>query len=431
MIGKLRKKFILVMMLSLFIVMSILVGAINIVYAEYTKSQVYSTIAVLHENAGSFPDEPSGAKGDPGAGLGKSSSTDIATPSDMRGGKMKMYSLGITPDTRFETSFFTVALSSDGTVSKINHGYIASVTEEDISNYASSIVAGGKSEGKIDYFRYKVFTESDGTSLIVAVSCYQQLRQATTILWVSVGAGVLCMAAVFVLVLLMSRRITKPVEESVEKQQQFITDAGHELKTPITIISANTEVLQMQVGENQWVDSIKNQTRRLNHLVKNLLELSKMDETPTLGQFSDFDLSAAIAEAAEAFEVPAEAAGIEFVSQIQPDIHMTGSREELYKLATILLDNALKYSDGAGPIRITLSRQRKITLTVYNTCEHVDPDKTERLFERFYRADESRSRETGGSGIGLSIAKAITERHKGRISASTEDEKSITFTAVF
>jgi signal transduction histidine kinase len=220
------------------------------------------------------------------------------------------------------------------------------------------------------------------------------------------------------------------VEESVEKQRQFITDAGHELKTPITIISANTEVLQMQVGENQWVDSIKNQTRRLNHLVKNLLELSKMDETPP-GQFSDFDLSAAIAEAAEAFEVPAEAAGIEFISEIQPDIHMTGSREELYKLATILLDNALKYSDGAGPIRITLSRQRKITLTVYNTCEHVDPAKTGRLFERFYRADESRSRETGGSGIGLSIAKAITERHKGRISASTEDEKSITFTAVF
>jgi hypothetical protein len=203
MIGKLRKKFILVMMLSLLIVMSILVGAINIVYAEYTKSQVYSTIEVLHENAGSFPDAPSGAKGDPGAGLEKSSGTDIATASDMRGGKMKMYSLGITPDTRFETSFFTVALSSDGTVSKINHGYIASVTEEDISNYASSIVAG-KSEGKIDYFRYKVFTESDGTSPSWPSAATSSCARPPPYFWVSVGAGVLCMAAVFVLVLLMS-----------------------------------------------------------------------------------------------------------------------------------------------------------------------------------------------------------------------------------
>jgi two-component system sensor histidine kinase CiaH len=433
MIGKLRKKFILVMMLSLLIVMSILVGAINIVYAEYTKNQVYSTIQVLHENSGAFPELPDGGKGNPSGGSSpeKTSGTDMATASDMHGGKMRLNSLGITPDTRFETSFFTVVLNSDGTIKSINHGFIASVTESDITSYVTSIVNSGKTNGKIDYFRYQVFTESDGTSTIVAVSCYQQLRQANTILLVSVGAGVLCMAAVFVLVLLMSRRVTKPVEESVEKQRQFITDAGHELKTPITIISANTEVLQMQVGENQWVDSIKNQTRRLNSLVKSLLELSKMDEMPSADQFSEFDLSAAVTEAAEAFQVPAEAAGIEFVTDIQPDIKMNGSRDELFRLATILLDNALKYSDGKGPIKVSLSRQKKIALSVYNTCEHVDRDKLDRLFERFYRADESRSRQTGGSGIGLSIANAITERHKGRISASTEDEKSITFTAVF
>lgn len=187
----------------------------------------------------------------------------------------------------------------------------------------------------------------------------------------------------------------------------------------------------MQVGENRWVDSIKNQTRRLNHLVKNLLELSKLDEAPVLGQFGEFDLSEAVSEAAHAFEVPAQAEGIEFIRNIQPGISMNGSRDELYRLTTLLLDNALKYSDGTGPIKITLARQKKTVLTVYNTCESIDPEKTSRLFERFYRADESRSRDTGGSGIGLSIAQAITDRHRGKISASTADGKSVTFTAVF
>ena len=418
MIKTLRKKFILVMMLSLLIVMALLVGAINIVYAVNIRRQADSTIDVLYENAGSFPEM--------GPGKEQHMSGEEDGGRNMKGGGM-----GITPDTKFETSFFIVQLNADKTVSSINHGFIASVTEEDISAYAQSIVSGGRENGMADYFRYKVFTDAEGGSTIVAVSCYQQLRQENTLLLVSIGAGVLCMAAVFALVMLMSRRVTKPVEESVEKQRQFITDAGHELKTPITIISANTEVLQMQVGENRWVDSIKNQTHRLNHLVKNLLELSKLDEAPVLGQFGEFDLSEAVSEAAQAFEVPAQAEGIEFIRNIQPGISMNGSRDELYRLTTLLLDNALKYSDGTGPIRITLARQKKTVLTVYNTCESIDPEKTSRLFERFYRADESRSRDTGGSGIGLSIAQAITDRHRGKISASTADGKSVTFTAVF
>ena len=433
MIKELRKKFILVMMLSLLIVMGILVTAINIVYVNNDHSQTEATIEFLYTNAGSFPDE--GAIPDAGAQPASSSDLDSGTDltaqppqGEMRGKKMNGH---ITADTKFETSFFVVTVDESGNVSQVNHSTVASLTEDEISDYANSITASGKTEGAVGYFRYKLYSDSDGGKTIVAVNCYQQMRQERTLLLASIGAGILCMAAVYILVLLMSKRVTKPVEESVEKQRQFITDAGHELKTPITIISANAEVLQMQTGENQWVDSIKNQTRRLNHLVKNLLELSKLDETVPADQFTDVDLSALVGEVAETFEVPAQAAGKTYQADIQPDIYISGSRDELYKLTSILLDNALKYTNDSGTIKISLQKQRRITLSVYNTCESIDPEKTGRLFERFYRADESRSRETGGSGIGLSIAQAIVERHGGRISASTEDGKSITFTAVF
>lgn len=429
MIKQLRKKFILVMMLSLFIVMGILVAAINIVYVSNNSNQTDATIEFLYANSGKFPDDAS-----PAGGTDAASGTDV--PPGGASGAIhfkKGEGLGghITPDTKFETSFFMVTCGDDGTVVKVNHGAVASVTEDEISDYAQTILQGGSGTGTVDYFRYKVFTAGDGSKVIVAVNCYQQMRQERTLLLISSGAGILCMAAVYVLVLLMSRRVTKPVEESVEKQRQFITDAGHELKTPITIISANAEVLQMQTGENQWVDSIKNQTRRLNHLVKNLLELSKLDEALPADQFSDVDVSALVSEVAETFEVPAQAAGKSYAADIQPDIYMSGSRDELYKLVSILLDNALKYTNDGGDIKVSLTKQRRVTLSVCNTCDGIDPEKTSRLFERFYRADESRSRETGGSGIGLSIAQAIVERHGGKISASAEDGRTITFTAVF
>lgn len=217
----------------------------------------------------------------------------------------------------------------------------------------------------------------------------------------------------------------------MRKQRQFITNAGHELKTPITIISANLDVLQMQNTENKWLDSIRNQTRRLSALVKNLLELAKLQESGDSEIRADFNLSETVDEVTQSFQVYSETTGQTLDASIQSGIQMKGVREDFYKLVSILLDNAFKYSNNAAPIRLRLAKQRKITLSVYNTCDNISPKEVSHLFERFYRADESRSRETGGSGIGLSMAQAITEKYKGKISAVSEDGKSITFTAVF
>ena len=443
MIRKLRNNFIRVMLLSLLIVMILLIGIINVVYLINFQDQAYETIDFVEENylRMRLPGEAGGpmGMGGPGAmnGTGQLPEEDDWEDRDDEDFEDHLFSgfrrdgSALTPDTRYETSFFVVSLDADGSVTEMDHSYIASVSEEDIDAYAKEILASGKEQGRADYFMYKVFDSDDGTSKIVAVSCYQQLRQFRLLLSICILAGFLYMAAVFALVWLMSRRITKPVEESIQKQRQFITDAGHELKTPITIIKANNEVLQMQNGSNQWTQSIENQTRRLSSLVQSLLELSRLNEKDIVDISEEFDLSKTVAEAVESFRVPIESDGIVLETAIEEGIRFKGSKDEMYRLVSLLMDNARKYSTDREPVRVTLNKHHRITLTVSNSCEHIEQEKLDRLFERFYRTDESRSRKTGGNGIGLSVVQAIVERHNGTVTASSSDGTSIQFTAVF
>lgn len=443
MIRKLRNNFIRVMLLSLLIVMILLIGIINVVYLINFQDQAYETIDFVEENylRMRLPGEAGGpmGMGGPGAmnGTGQLPEADDWEDRDDEDFEDHLFSgfrrdgSALTPDTRYETSFFVVSLDADGSVTEMDHSYIASVSEEDIDAYAKEILASGKEQGRADYFMYKVFDSDDGTSKIVAVSCYQQLRQFRLLLSICILAGFLYMAAVFALVWLMSRRITKPVEESIQKQRQFITDAGHELKTPITIIKANNEVLQMQNGSNQWTQSIKNQTRRLSSLVQSLLELSRLNEKDIVDISEEFDLSKTVAEAVESFRVPIESDGKVLETTIEEGIRFKGSKDEIYRLVTLLMDNARKYSTDREPIRVALNKHHRIALTVSNSCEHIEQEKLDRLFERFYRTDESRSRKTGGNGIGLSVVQAIVERHGGTVTASSKDGDSIQFTAVF
>lgn len=443
MIRKLRNNFIRVMLLSLLIVMILLIGIINVVYLINFQDQAYETIDFVEENylRMRLPGEAGGPMGMGGhgamSGTGQLPEEDDWEDRDDDDLEDHLFSgfrrdgSALTPDTRYETSFFVVSLDADGSVTEMDHSYIASVSEEDIDAYAKEILASGKEQGRADYFMYKVFASDDGTSKIVAVSCYQQMRQFRLLLSICVLAGLLYMAAVFALVWLMSRRITKPVEESIRKQRQFITDAGHELKTPITIIKANNEVLQMQNGSNQWTQSIDNQARRLSSLVQSLLELSRLNEKDITDISEEFDLSKTVAEAVESFRVPIESDGKVLETAIEEGIRFKGSKDEIYRLVTLLMDNARKYSTDREPVRVALDKQHHITLTVSNSCEHIEQEKLDRLFERFYRTDESRSRKTGGSGIGLSVVQAIVERHGGTVTASSKDGDSIQFTAVF
>ena len=240
------------------------------------------------------------------------------------------------------------------------------------------------------------------------------------------------MIAVAALVVLLSRMVMKPVQESYEKQKSFITDAGHEIKTPLTIIDADATILEMDCGEdNEWIKDIRAQVARLSSLTKDLIYLSRMEEEKPQVQMIDFPLSDVITETAQSFQSLARVQEKTFTVDVEPMLNLCGDEKAIAQLISILLDNALKYSDEKGTISLrAYAKGRSVCIEVFNTVEKVDTSELGRLFDRFYRADKSRNSQTGGYGIGLSIARAVVEAHRGRITASSADGKSLLITAV-
>ena len=245
----------------------------------------------------------------------------------------------------------------------------------------------------------------------------------------TVSVSLLGLAAVLVLVVIFSRMVFRPVEESIQKQKRFITDASHELKTPLTIIDANTEVLEMESGESQWTKSTRKQIQRLTGLVQQLVTLSRLDEEKGVQDIAEFNLSEAIADSVQPYEALAQTKGKNLVLEIEKNIFYAGDEKSVRQLTGILMDNAVKYSSEKGNIRLILKKKgKKILLEVYNDADELPQGKLDVLFERFYRLDSSRNSGTGGSGIGLSVAKAIVQAHKGKITAENKNGKGLTIT---
>ena len=227
------------------------------------------------------------------------------------------------------------------------------------------------------------------------------------------------------------RRMTRPVQEAFDKQRQFVWDASHELKTPLAVISANAEALAGEIGESRWLDYIRSEVQRTDLLVKNLLTLAQMSSGQTGRLHNPFDLSSALLSVALPFDSAAFEAGKSLQLQVEEGISYTGDEEMIKQLTVILLDNALKYSGDSGQITVALEQKDdKRLLRVHNTGEGIPKEELPRVFERFYRADPSRSRETTGHGMGLAIAKTIVEAHQGTISAESEEGQWVCFTVV-
>ena len=229
------------------------------------------------------------------------------------------------------------------------------------------------------------------------------------------------------LVVLLSRRAIDPVVRSARQQKQFITDASHELKTPITVIATSLRVLELDTGPQKWIDKARAQTERLTQLVNSLVALSRMDEEESPLKMEEFPISDAIMETVDGFRDYADAAGHRLDVRIEPGLTYRGDQYAIRQLASILLDNAVKYADPGAPIRLTLEKARRgVVLQTVNACPPMDREQTDKLFDRFYRADPART--AGGFGIGLSLARSIVQGHRGVISARYADG-TITFTA--
>lgn len=281
-------------------------------------------------------------------------------------------------------------------------------------------------QGIIDNYSYKKINTSKG-DMIVFVDVTRELEQYNTFLTNSLKFSFLGLLSVFILVLVLSKNIMKPIKESYQKQKEFITNASHELKTPLTIISANNELLEMDYGKNDSIDEISNQVKKLTILTNDLVTLSRMDEV-NKGELMriDFPISDIVLETATPFIALAETKNLKLELDIEKNLSFHGDEKYIKQLISILLDNAVKYANNDLPIKISMKKEKKINIIVSNSCDNISKGKQNVLFDRFYQAEESRnSTISSGYGIGLSLAKAIVENNNGSINAYSKDGKSL------
>ena len=237
-------------------------------------------------------------------------------------------------------------------------------------------------------------------------------------------------AVVLLLIILFSHVAVKPAAESYAKQKQFITDANHELKTPLTLILTNLDIAETELGQNEWLDDIRAEGRQMAELVGQMVTLCRMDEEKPPLSKAEFDLSETVADTVSEFEPLARAQGKRMESEILPAVRCFGDEGAIRRLLAILLDNAVKYCDPAGEIRVTLSCKRHAVLEVVNSYAAVGEADLNRLFDRFYRSDKART-SGSGFGIGLSIAQATASAHRATLSAYRVGSSEIGFRVVF
>ena len=333
-----------------------------------------------------------------------------------------------TQDEMMSAVFFIVRFGETGEIDYVDVSRISSVSEEEAKELA--LLAYKKdASGTIDKFKYTSTTtnRSDGTVYIFLDMSSEYLSIARIVV-LSFVMGIICWVLMLLLVTFLSKKAIRPIAENIQKQRQFVTDAGHELKTPLAIILANTDAMELHNGENKWSKNIRSQTLRLNGLMQNLLTLARADEDKQVINTEHFDLSDLVVTAVASFEEPMRIKQLNLQQDICDNAVICANKEQISNLLSILIDNAVKYSPTGGTLTIRLTDHGKqAELYVENFCEGLPSCEPKQLFDRFYRADMARTQKSGGYGIGLSAAKTIVEAHHGNIEARYLSENKIAF----
>ncbi|MFD0845744.1 sensor histidine kinase [Streptococcus saliviloxodontae] len=400
MFRSLRLRFVLLASFAVVIVLTTTVGVITGVRYLQTNTNVKSILTALVENDGDTPS------------LSEASKT-IGT--------------AVTEETIYSYRYFSVTLDKDGEIVKTNSRSFASFTDDEISSFAQRINKSISKSGTIHdnsvYYSYQIKKSKTGT-LIVVLDSTTYYSDAFELTWVAVQIALLCMLVFMFLISSMSRYVIAPFVRNYQRQRRFITNAGHELKTPLAIISANNELVELMNGESEWTKSTADQVNRLTGLINGLVALSRLEEQPDI-VLTDLDFSDITEDAAEDFKGPVIRDGKTFTMTIEPDIHVKAEEKSLFELVTLLVDNANKYCDDKGHISVTLSqigrRRKRAKLEISNSYAQGATVDYSRFFERFYREDESHNSKRKGYGIGLSTAQSIVRIFKGRIAASFKD----------
>ncbi len=323
------------------------------------------------------------------------------------------------------STFYSVAFSEDGTALSVNDGAKGLYSEDELISIARDLLSKNKSAGRLDNLSYRI-SSKPGYTLVAFIDDTVTESSMRTLLHNVLIVGGTAIVVLYFISLHLSRRIIRPLEENDRQQKQFISDASHELKTPVAVIGANAELLGRELGENEWLTNIQYENDRMGGLVKQLLDLSRAENAEV--QMEQVDFSRIVTGEALAFESLAFDQGKNLQSDIKGSILLLGSRSQLTQLVSILLDNAIRHSSGSE-IDLSLKTQgHEAVLSVVNEGDEIPPERQKHLFDRFYRIDKARNSEGQHYGLGLSIAKAVVEKHGGSIGVSCQEGK-VRFTA--
>ena len=405
MIRRLQQKFVWIVVTAIALVIVILLGSINLLKHHITTKKADEMVDLLTDNGGQLPGTAMEPKPD------KPKKPDRPE---------------IDADTGFKTRFFVVWLDHAGQAVQVDTGHIAAVTSEEAIDYGVRAAGTGRERGYDDNYRYLV-SESQKGYMVLFLDCGTELSSDRIFLMLSCAIGGGTFILISLIAVFCSRLAIRPICRAMEKQRQFIADASHELKTPLAIISANNDVMELTHGQAQWTTSIRNQVDRMDKLLKYMLELTKLEAEQPVLHMELLELGELVQEAAEPFVLLASSNDVTVELHIEPQSY-TGDKSALQQLVCILMDNAVKYAGAGGRVWVALERNR---LTVDNTCPEMPQGDLNRLFDRFYRADTSRSRQTGGYGIGLSIAQSICHVHHIKLAAERISESIIRFSVQF
>ena len=404
MFKQLQKSFVKSAMLSFTAVLLAVLVAVNIVNYRQTVDQVDRLTTMLVNNDGTFPDAPDdkGPKEHPEHGMPKG--------------------MEFRKDDQMATRYAVVRVAND-TVQSVDRTHLVSLDEEALKELGLRIAQGTATKGWEGSLRYQV-AKTDAGTMVVLVDANRETQQVSRLMMVTGAVFVLCLAVVYVLVRLASKRAIRPFVENVERQQQFIANASHEIKTPLAVLSANTDLLAMMGTEAKFVDSNKRQIKRLNSLVEQMLILSRYDEGEAAATKEEVDLVAVTKTIVEEILPVLNEKGlqVEFTGEAQTIV--TTNKSAMTELIRILLDNAMKYTVGEPVITVEAKRNQ---LAIENETEPMTKEQVSQIFDRFYRVDSSRNRTTGGSGLGLSIAQKIAETNDVQLTAELTSETQIRF----